>query len=159
VARLLNQLNIAEAKGKGSVSGRIPARYANGEITINNGFLYSTPGVGGRLALTEFIGPLASLPTTIQLEITREALKDFSYDWIKLKFNSKGDNLLLGVSLKGAPSRPLPFALDDESGGLRKSDTSNNKATFKGITFDLNFKLPANQLMNAGRKIKEMMGN
>ena len=154
VAQLLNQINVAQAKGKGNVSGRIPAHYANGEITIKDGFLYSTPGVGGNLALTDFMGPLASLPTTIQLDITREALKDFNYDWIKLNLNSKGNDLLLGVSMKGAPAKLMPFAYDKANGGLRKSEKSNNMARFQGITFNLNFKLPANQLIKAGRNIK-----
>lgn len=157
VAKLLNQMNIGQAKGDGNVSGRIPASYANGEITINDGFLYSTPGVGGRLALTDFMGPLESLPTTIQLQITQEALKDFNYDWIKLKLNSQDKDLLLGVSLKGAPAGPMPFVYDNKNGGVRKSDNSNSKANFQGITFDLNFKLPANQLIKVGKNIKGMM--
>jgi len=156
IAELLNQIHIAEAKGNGNVSGRIPLTYSGGKITIRKGFLYSTPGVGGHMALTDFIGPLASLPATIQLDITREALKDFNYDWIKLDLNSKGEDLLLKLALKGAPAKSLPFTYDKKNGGLRRSDNAKNTAKFQGISFNLNFKLPANQLMSVGRKIKEM---
>jgi hypothetical protein len=157
IATLLNQANIAQAKGGGNVSGRIPVRYSDGKIMINDGFLYSTPGVGGHLALTDFIGPLASLPSTVQLDITREALKNFDYDWVKVDLNSKGDDLLLKLSLKGAPSKRLPFTYDRQSGGIRRSKTAaEGDARFLEITFSLNFKLPANQLMSIGEKIKKM---
>jgi hypothetical protein len=155
IAKLLNQAKIANAKGDGNVSGRIPVRYSNGKITVNDGFLYSTPGVGGHLTLTDFMGPLASLPSTVQLDITREALKDFDYDWVKMNLNSEGDDLLLKLSLKGAPSRRLPFTYDRQSGGLRRAKSAaEGDAGFQGISFSLNFKLPANQLMNIGEKIK-----
>ncbi|MCK5843785.1 MAG: YdbH domain-containing protein, partial [Victivallales bacterium] len=155
VAKLLNQVNIANARGGGNVSGRVPLRYSDGKIMVNDGFLYSTPGVGGHLELTDFMGPLASLPSTVQLDITREALKDFDYEWIKLDLNSKGDDLLLKLSLKGAPSRRLPFTYDKKTGGLRRSRTAaEGDAGFQGISFNLNFKLPANRLMEIGRKIK-----
>ena len=52
LARVLEQLGAAAAEGDGSVSGRIPIRYVKGRLGFDDGFLFSTPGAGGKIRLS-----------------------------------------------------------------------------------------------------------
>ena len=40
-------MGVFHAEGDGTLSGRLPIIYENGEISFDNGFLFSTPGSGG----------------------------------------------------------------------------------------------------------------
>jgi len=156
VANLLNQLQLGKASGKGNVSGKIPLIYKNRKIRVDEGFLYSTPGIGGNICLTDFLGPLANLPAGFQMDIAKEALHDFDYEWLKLRLNSEKEDLLIQLEMDGAPADLLPFGYDLKRGGLFKSTDPEQKARFKGISFQINFRLPANQMLDYGTKIKEI---
>ncbi len=52
LARVLEQFGAAAAEGGSSVSGRIPIRYTHGKLSFDDGFLFSTPGTGGKIHLT-----------------------------------------------------------------------------------------------------------
>ena len=149
IAELLKQLNVAHAAGGGLVAGRIPVNFRNGKLNINNGFLYSTPGVGGRIQLIDF-SDTALADTSLQLALSREALKDYNYKWIRLTFNSEQEFMNIKLSLDGAPNRKLPFRLNKN--GVLMFD-QHAMATFLGIAFDIRFMIPMNHLIKLGRKV------
>ncbi len=47
--RLLAQMGGFKTQGSGSLNGRIPLVFKNGELSFDNAFLFSTPGQGGGL--------------------------------------------------------------------------------------------------------------
>ena len=161
-AKLLEQLGAAAADGQGRVNGRIPVRITDGKFFLENGFLYSTPGEGGKIKLTETglltAGIPKDTPQFAQIDLAREALKDFSYDWTKLEINSESDeDLLLHLQINGKPSNPLPFVYSKEFGGFVRVDASSPGSRFQGIKLDVNFRLPLNQILHYGDSIKSLM--
>jgi len=151
LAMVLEQLGAAEAGGDGTVNGRIPARWVNGRLSFDNGFLYSTPGQPGQIQLkgTEALlsGVPPGSPQHTQLDIATEALKDYTYQWAKLSVQSEKDILLLKLQLDGKPNRLLPFAYDQQLGQFTRI-TGEGQAEFKGINIDLNFKSPLNEIIH-----------
>ena len=154
VAEFLNQLSIATGSGDGEVTGSIPVVFNDGHLVIKDGFLYSTPGEGASIQLIDFKGSNFA-DTNVQLAIARESLKDFKYKWIRLHFHSEDKNLLLKLELDGAPAGQLPFTFDFRK-GLLKSDNPNKKATFQGISFEINYNLPIDDLIYYGRKTSDL---
>ena len=151
LAQLLKQLGAAEASGSGSVNGRVPISWVNRRLTFDNGFLYSTPGQNGTIRLTGTQALLAGLPPGTpqhtQLDIATEALKDYSYQWAKLHLQSEGDILLLKLQLDGRPNRLLPFVYDQTLGQFKRI-SGTGQAEFKGISIDLNFRSPLNEIIH-----------
>jgi len=147
IVPLLAQLGIARAEGAGSVSGKVPLQIAGGDIVFGDGFLYSTPGEGGtlRLEAADFLGA-GGQPGT-QLEIARQALQDYDYEWVKLHLASSGEDLRLQLQLDGKPARSLPFVYDPGQGGLVPAGPGHPGSTFQGIRLDVNFRLPLNRLL------------
>jgi hypothetical protein len=156
VTELLNQFQIGHASGNGTVSGKIPIMYNKRKLLIDNGFLYSTPGLGGHIALTDFLGPLTDMKSLFQIDIAQEALKNFNYNWLRIKLNSEKEELLLRLEMDGAPVGLLPFGFDFDRGGFYRSENSNIKAKFNGISFQINFRLPADRVLEYGRKFQEL---
>ena len=151
LAMVLDQLGAAEASGEGTVNGRIPVRWANGKLSFDNGFLYSTPGQAGAIQLsgTEMLlsGMPPGTPQHTQLDIATEALKDYTYQWAKLNVSSDADNLLLALKFDGKPNRLLPFAYDQSLGQFKRV-AGKGQADFKGISIDLNFTSPLNDIIH-----------
>ncbi|MBW1839726.1 MAG: YdbH domain-containing protein, partial [Deltaproteobacteria bacterium] len=94
LAMILEQFGAAQAAGEGTVNGKIPLKFNNGQLSFGDGFLFSTPGYGGTLHLTgtEMLtaGIPANTPQFAQIELAREALKDFTYEWVKLNLITEG---------------------------------------------------------------------
>jgi hypothetical protein len=151
LAELLEQLGAARASGKGSVNGRIPIRFKDGRLSFDDGFLYSTPGQSGTIRLSGTGALLAGLPPGspqhTQLDIATEALKDYSYRWAKLLLMSEKEILLLKLQLDGKPNRRLPFAYNQALGRFMRVKGSG-QAEFKGISIDLNFRSPLNEIIH-----------
>ena len=151
LAMLLNQLGATEASGEGSVNGRIPLRWTEGRLIFDKGFLYSTPGQTGAIQITGTEQLLSGLPPGTpqytQLDIATEALKDYSYQWAKLSLNSDDQDLLLKLQFDGKPNRLLPFAFDNAQGQFMRV-AGEGQAEFKGISIDLNFNTPLNDIMH-----------
>ena len=147
VAKLIRQLNLASAEGKGSVAGRIPVSYQPGQVRINNAFLYSIPGEGGNIKIKNFDNSYMSLASTsLPLDITKEALADYNYKWIKLYINSKEQFLFIKLQLDGKPNRKLPFTLNENQVFVKDKE---NSAHFQGISFEFNFNnIPIDSLLN-----------
>jgi hypothetical protein len=161
-AELLEQLGAATADGQGRVNGRVPVRITDGKFFLENGFLYSTPGEGGKIKLTETAllteGIPHNTPQFAQIDLAREALKDFSYDWTKLDINSESaEDLLLHLQISGKPSNPLPFVYSQEFGGFARVEASSPGSRFQGIKLDVNFRLPLNQVLHYGDSIKSLL--
>jgi hypothetical protein len=151
LAMVLTQFGAAQASGMGTVNGRIPLRYRNGRMTFDNGFLFSTPGSGGTIRvmgtemLTAGIDP--DSPQFSQLDLAREALKNYDYEWAKLDLKTQGDDLLLMLKFNGKPSDPLPFVYQKEIGGFARVEPGQKGSVFQGIHLDLNFRLPLDKIL------------
>ena len=158
LARVLGQFGAAAAEGSGTVSGRIPIRYAKGGFSFDDGFLFSTPGAGGKIRLTgtEILtaGIPPGTPQFTQMELAREALKDYDYSWAKLNLTSEGENLFLQMQMDGKPARTLPFVYSKDVGGFIKVDVESEGSRFQGIRLDVNFRLPLNKLLRYKDLIK-----
>jgi len=161
-AKVLEQLGAATADGQGRVNGRVPVRITDGRFFVENGFLYSTPGEGGKIKLTKMAmltkGIPENSPQFAQIDLAREALKDFSYDWTKLDINSESaDDLFLHLQINGKPANPLPFVYSREFGGFTRVEASNPGSKFQGIKLDVNFRLPLNQVLHYGNSMKAIL--
>ncbi len=151
LTELLEQLGEIEAQGQGSVNGRIPIAWENGKITFDDGFLYSTPGQGGTIKITDDNSLITGLPTSnpqfAQLDLAREALKDYQYQWTKMKLNSEADELILNLQFDGKPRLPLPFVYKKELGSFARVTANHPGSNFQGINLDINLRLPLNHLL------------
>jgi hypothetical protein len=125
-----------------------------GTIRFGDGFLFSTPGDGGTISLsgteklTEGIPP--NTPQFAQLELAREALKDFDYKWAKVALATEGDNMVLRMQLDGKPANPLPFVYKKNLGSFVKMKEGGQSSVFQGIRLDVNFRLPLDKLLHYG---------
>jgi hypothetical protein len=160
LAQVLEQFGAAAAEGQGSVNGRIPLQYANGKIRFDDGFLFSTPGEGGKIHLrgTDILtaGVPPNTPQYVQMELAREALKDYDYSWTKLNITSQGEELLLQMQMDGKPARTLPFVYSKDIGGFIKVDAEAKGSNFQGIRLDVNFRLPLNKMLQYKELIKKI---
>lgn len=161
LAKVLQQFKAADAEGEGTVNGRVPVKFQKGKIIFEDGFLYSTPGIGGTVKLKN-AGLLASgIPVDnsqcVKMAIAQEALKNFNYDWTKLLFNSNGDELFLLMQMDGKPAGLLPFGFDEDNGLYKTGEESWEKANFQGIRFDINFRLPLNRILRYGKGINQLL--
>jgi hypothetical protein len=151
MAKVLEQFGAATAVGQGTVNGRIPLRYHNGKISFDDGFLFSTPGEKGKIRLTDTeiltAGIAPNTPQYIQMELAREALKDYDVSWAKLNITSEGEDLLLKMQLDGKPANPLPFVYQKDLGGFTKIEAGGKGSIFQGIRLDVNFRLPLNKML------------
>ncbi len=161
MTQLLKQMGVFDASGSGTLNGRIPVVYSSGNIDFDNGFLFSTPGSGGKLIIrnTEKITgaiPMDS-PQFAQLDLAREALKDFDYKWARLVFNTEKDTLEVKMQINGRPSNVLPFEYKKQFGRFVRVDASSRGSRFQGIRLDVNLKLPFNDVLKFGNKIQSIL--
>lgn len=151
LADVLGQMGAVAAEGQGTVSGRIPILYTGGDIAIDNGFLFSAPGEGGIIHLGRADMLTAGLPETSaqykQIDLAREALKNYRYDWAKVLLNSEGEDLAVKLQFDGKPTQSLPFVYDKDAGGFVRVTDQRKYSEFKGLSLDVNFRIPINQLI------------
>ncbi|MFC1812171.1 YdbH domain-containing protein [Thermodesulfobacteriota bacterium] len=150
-AKILEQFGSVNAKGNGTLSGRLPITIENGQIRFNDGFLFSTPGEGGsiRVTGTEIFtaGIPPDTPQYAQIELAREALKDYDYQWAKMNIVSIGEDVLLRLQFDGKPAHPLPFVYNKEIGNFAKIEAGGKESVFQGIGLDVNFRVPLNKIL------------
>lgn len=160
MVQLLNQLGDFKSQGTGTVSGRIPISYMDGDISFNNGFLFTTPGSGGVMAIKNIDQFTKNIPMESaqlsQIAVAQEALKDYQYKWAKLYLNSLEDNLSFRLMLDGRPSKILPFRFKKEMGGFVKVGVSSPGSDFEAISLDIKLNLPFNEVVNFGNKLKSL---
>lgn len=151
LTELLKQLGQIEARGQGSVNGRIPIILNRGKVTFTDGFLYSTPNQTGNIKIrrgsTLTAGIPSDSPQFAQLDLAREALKDYQYKWAKLKLNSEADELILNLQFDGKPNLALPFIYKKELGGFVRITGKGPGSHFQGIRLDINLRLPLNHIL------------
>ncbi len=156
--RVLEELNLAKTSGDGTINGRIPLSFSGSGISVNDGFLYSTPGNGGIIGFKDSTGIAGALKgNSIQMGIAYEALKKFRYEWVKLKLNSQFDSLKIELQMDGKPARKMPFVYSAET-GLQHVDGEGN-TNFQGIRFDINFLLPLNKLLKYKKGYDTLTGS
>ncbi len=160
LAEVLKQFGAAEADGEGTMNGRIPLRFREGKLRFDDGFLFSSPGQGGKIHLagTEILtaGIAPNTAQYVQMELAREALKDYEYSWAKLNLNTEGEDLLLGLQLDGKPVNPLPFTYRKDLGRFVRIEGQGQGSVFQGIRLDVNFRLPLDKLLQY-KKLLNMM--
>ena len=143
----LTQIGLGEISGSGSINGTIPVVLvqktdALGKSKIDNiyfedAFLFSTPGENGVIK-GELDEALTNAGTGIEMELAKDALKDFSYSWVRMRLQSVGpekENMKLSLSLDGRPNRALYYAFDENTASFMKSNTP---CIFQGIQLDTN---------------------
>jgi hypothetical protein len=159
--QLLAQMGGFDAQGNGSLNGRIPVKYKNGEISFDNAFLFSTPGQGGRIVIRNPEKLMAGVPMDSpgfsQLDLAGEALKDFEYTWAKLTFTTQGDTLTANMELDGKPGRILPFVYKKDINSFVRVDAKSPGSRFQGIQLDVNLTVPFNQVVTFGNKIRKLL--
>ena len=85
-----------------------------------------------------------------QMELAREALKDYDYDWAKLNITSEGEELLLQMQMDGKPAKTLPFVYRKDIGGFMKVEANAKGSKFQGIRWmiaDMATEIEAARLM------------
>ena len=151
LARVLQQFGAVEADGDGTVNGRVPVRLAKGKLTFDDGFLYSTPGDGGTIHVTGAEVLTAGIPKGSmqfsQIDLAREAMKEYRYEWARLRLNTEGEDLIMALHLDGKPLNPLPFVYKKEVGGFVRIAEDQVGSRFQGIRLDVNFRLPLNRIL------------
>lgn len=143
----LTQIGLGEISGSGSINGTIPVVLvqktdAFGKSKIDNiyfedAFLFSTPGEEGVIK-GDLDEALMEAGTGIEMELAKDALKDFSYSWVRMRLESVGpekENMKLSLSLDGKPNRALYYAFDENTASFMKSNTP---CIFQGIRLDTN---------------------
>ena len=157
---ILRQFSITNAVGEGTVSGRIPLQVSNGKIRFEDGFLYSSPGQGGSIKIAAFDMLSAGIPQNSpqfgQIDFAAEALKDFNYNWVKLLFNSEGEDLVMQMQMDGKPSHSLPFNYDRQTGFLQRIEIGSQGIN-QPIRLDVNFRLPLDRFLGYSGKIQDIM--
>ena len=151
LSRILEQLGAVNARGSGTVNGRIPIAYTNGRIRFDDGFLFSTPGETGQIQLTgtDILtrGIPEGTPQFAQVELAQAALKDYAYTWAKLGLVSEGEDFVMRLQFDGKPANPLPFIYKKEIGGFIRVEAGAQGSVFQGIGLDVNLRLPLNRLL------------
>jgi hypothetical protein len=143
----LTQIGLGQISGSGSINGTIPVVLvqktdALGKSKIDNiyfddAFLFSTPGENGMIK-GDLDEALLDAESGIEMELSRDALKDFSYSWVRMRMQSVGpdkENLKLSLQLDGRPNRALYYAFDENTASFVKSPTP---CIFQGIRLDTN---------------------
>ncbi|MDX9787724.1 MAG: YdbH domain-containing protein [Desulfobacterales bacterium] len=157
LADMLRQFGAAKADGEGAVNGKIPLSYSDGKLSFQDGFLYSTPGAGGSIHVTETQMLTSAMspdsPEYIQMDIAREALKNFEYSWVKMNLGTEGKDLLMRLTFDGKPAGELPFTFKRETGSFVRVTTEAKGSVFQGIRLNVNFRLPLDDIL----KYKEIL--
>jgi hypothetical protein len=158
---LFYQLGAFDAEGGGTLSGRIPVVVKNTNIGFDDGFLFSTPGQGGRIFIRNLDKMLVGIPQNTreyaQLDLAGEALKNFEYNWVALKLNSHGDTLAVNMQLDGKPVSSLPFEYNRNLNSFIRVHAQSPGSNFQGIKLDVNLTLPFNQVIQFGNNLKRII--
>lgn len=163
LSKIFDQFGIARAEGSGAINGRIPIRFTNGKLSINNGFLYSTPGKEGIIHVTGTetfdIGIPQNTPQYFQLDFAKEALKNFNYNWVTLSLNTEKDDLIMQMSLNGKPAEPLPFTYNKEIGTFVRMEAGSGHGISYPMELDFNFRFPINKILYYKQGIDNIINN
>ncbi|GEM_PF-3191952 len=161
LSEILQQVGSFKAQGDGSLNGNIPVHYDNGNLSFDNGFLFSTPGIGGEIkvqdtgALTAGIPP--GSPKFAQIDLAGEALKNYKYKWAKLNFNTGKDGLLVKMEFDGEPAENLPFEYKRKLGRFIRVSHRSPGSHFQEMKIDVNLKIPFNGFIKFGGRLNKLL--
>ena len=146
----LVQLGAGQGNGSGRISGTLPVSYRpkTGQLTVKNGFLYSTPGETGQLQLELSPAVKSAQSGNAVFDMAQAALRDFQYDWVKINLNSEAALLKMQIQMNGKPNQPLYFTYGP--GGIIPSNIPH---VFQGILLDLNLAAPLSDLLELVKKL------
>ena len=151
LSEILSQLGLAQAQGEAAMSGELPVTWKSGKIAFNSGFLHSTPGEGGVIQVEAMNDLVESIPKgTVQrgqIELAREAVRDFEYKWVRIKADTVGEDLLVRLSVDGKPKSTLPFVYRREFGGFMRVTGDVKGSNFQGLRLDVNFSVPLDRIL------------
>ncbi len=134
-ADLLNTLTgKAMASGEAQINGTIPVSLSDGGIVIENGYLYTTPGMRGNLKFSQSGMLSGGVP------LVEEAIKDFNYEWLRISLNSLGGLLQMNVELNGAPAQKLPLTYDSKTRAFIPAPAGGRNVELQGLHLELKFK-------------------
>jgi len=89
--------------------------------------------------------------------LVEEAVRDFNYEWVRVKLNSKNNRLDMSVILKGVPAHKLPLEYDSKKKDFVRSKTGKRMVTLKGLTLELKFlDIDLERLLKEGGRVKVM---
>lgn len=151
LSAILSQLGLARAQGEAALSGELPVAWNKGKISFNSGFLHSTPGEGGVIQVEAMEDLVTSIPEGTpqrgQIELAREAVRDFEYKWVRIKADTVGEDLLVRLSMDGKPRSTLPFVYRREFGGFMRVTGDVKGSNFQGLRLDVNFSVPLDRIL------------
>jgi hypothetical protein len=135
----------------GELNGRLPVQWTQEGLSIDHGFLYTTPGKGGTFSLGSAQAAAGLLPPGSleegQIGLVTAALAAFNYDWITMTLNSEGENLRIEIEADGQPENILPYEYDSRSGTYVKIELRPGRGIRQPMRFKLNLTVPLNQLL------------
>ena len=133
-AQMLNALvGKTIVSGDAEMNGVVPVKMVKGSPVFLDGYLYSTPGRSGSLKVAK-----PELISNGQV-LVEEAIRDFRYNWIKVKMSSRNDRLDMVVSMDGAPAQKLPLRYDAKTKNFIKDPSGGRHVELKGLLLDINF--------------------
>jgi len=133
-AQMLNALVGKKiVSGDAVMNGIVPIQMVKGNPVFLDGYLYSTPGSSGNLKVAQ-----PELISNGQV-LVEEAIRDFRYNWIKVKMSSKNNRLDMVVSMDGAPAQKLPLLYDQKLKNFIKDPSGGRNVELKGLLLDINF--------------------
>jgi hypothetical protein len=133
-AQMLNALvGKTIVSGDAEMSGIVPIQMVKGSPVFLDGYLFSTPGRSGNLKVAK-----PELISNAQV-LVEEAIRDFRYNWIKVKMSSKNNRLDMVVSMDGAPAQKLPLLYDQKQKNFIKDPSGGRHVELKGLLLEINF--------------------
>jgi hypothetical protein len=161
LAEILSQLGLAQAEGSGRVSGRIPVRFSDGKVYVDDGFLYTAPGEKGILKVKKSEHLAAGIPADVPqfspLHFASAALRDFEYNWAQLHVFSEGENLILKLQIDGKPGERLPFRFDQQNNVFVRLEEGSSGGIDQPVKLDINFNVPVNELFRYQQQLMPIL--
>ena len=148
-AEMLNTLlGEKTASGDAEVNGLLTVDVIDGLPVFRDGYLYSTPGVGGNIKFSR------SETISGGVLIVEEAVKDFNYDWIKVKLDTAKENLNMIVFINGVPAQKLPLTYDTKKKDIIRDSSGQRNLELKGLLLELRFNdIDLKGLLKSGAKM------
>jgi len=148
-AQMLNALvGKTIVSGDAEMSGIVPIRMVKGSPVFLDSYLFSTPGKGGNLKVSQ-----PELIANGQM-LVEEAIRDFRYKWIKIKLGNRNDLLDMVVSIDGAPARKLPLRYDAKQKDFVRDPKGGRHVELKGLLLDIRFLgIDLKDLLKAGSQM------
>ncbi len=136
LAELFQLQTLVVGRAEGLLYGQLPFRYLDGNISFQNGYLYSPPGIPGILQLDDAEALFAGLPKdSPRITVVKQTLKDMEYDYLRLDINTRDELTPLKISLLGH---------------------ARNDPTLRAVKLNANIESDINDLLDMTRAMKRL---